>query len=91
MRRSAGFNPDESVTIPPSPDMTVCKAYVTLYGATFVLYLNVFVLVVRLFLKGPVLHALAPTGTEHPFLAVQGLGAWHRARSGPFMPFACGW
>ncbi len=38
----------------------------------FSLYLNVFVLVVQLFLKVPFLHALAPTGTEGPFQIVQG-------------------
>ena len=35
------------------------------------LYLNVFVLVVQLFLKVPSLHALAPTQKEPPFLIVQ--------------------
>jgi len=35
------------------------------------LYLNVFVLVVQLFLKVPGLHALAPTQKEPPFLIVQ--------------------
>ncbi|MBY0506919.1 MAG: hypothetical protein K2X03_23580 [Bryobacteraceae bacterium] len=36
------------------------------------LYLNVFVLVVQLFLKVPPLHALAPTQTELPFQLAQG-------------------
>ena len=39
--------------------------------ASIALYLNVFVLVVQLFLKVPSLHALAPTGTEPPFLISQ--------------------
>lgn len=42
-------------------------------SATFALYLNLFVLVVQSFLKVPALHALAPTGTEAPFLIAQGL------------------
>ncbi len=36
-------------------------------------YLNVFVLVVQAFAKIPALNALAPTGSEPPFAAVQGL------------------
>jgi hypothetical protein len=39
--------------------------------AVLALYLNVFVLVVQLFLKVPVLKALAPTQQEPPFLIVQ--------------------
>jgi len=35
------------------------------------LYLNVFVLVVQVFLKVPAVHALAPTQKEPPFLVVQ--------------------
>ena len=35
------------------------------------LYLNVFVLVVQMFLKIPALKALAPTGSEPPFLVAQ--------------------
>lgn len=38
----------------------------------FALYLNVLVLVVQMFLKVPLLHALAPTQTEVPFQVVQG-------------------
>lgn len=38
----------------------------------FALYLNVFVLVVQLFLKTPFLHTLAPTQTESPFQIAQG-------------------
>jgi hypothetical protein len=39
--------------------------------ATIALYLNVFVLVAQLFLKVPVLHAMAPKGSEPPFLISQ--------------------
>ncbi|MDE8653750.1 hypothetical protein [Novosphingobium album (ex Liu et al. 2023)] len=42
--------------------------------ATLALYLNLFVLVVQSFLKVPTLNALAPTGTEPPFLAAQAVG-----------------
>ena len=41
-------------------------------GALFVLYLNVFVLVVQAFLKIPAIHQLAPTQAEPPFLIAQG-------------------
>lgn len=41
-------------------------------GAVFSLYLNVFVLVVQLFVKIPALKALAPTQKEPPFLIAQG-------------------
>jgi hypothetical protein len=40
--------------------------------AVAALYLNVFVLVVQLFLKIPALHALAPNGNEPPFAAAEG-------------------
>ena len=40
-------------------------------GAVLSLYLNVFVLVVQLFLKVPALKALAPTQQEPPFLVAQ--------------------
>jgi hypothetical protein len=39
--------------------------------AVFALYLNVFVLVAQGFLKVPSLHALAPKGSEPPFLIAQ--------------------
>ena len=39
--------------------------------AMLALYLNVFVLVVQVFLKVPAVHALAPTQKEPPFLVVQ--------------------
>lgn len=41
--------------------------------AMLALYLNVFVLVVQLFLKVPALKALAPTQAEPPFAITQGL------------------
>jgi hypothetical protein len=40
-------------------------------GATAGLYLNVFVLVVQLFLKVPAMQALAPTQSELPFALTQ--------------------
>jgi hypothetical protein len=39
--------------------------------AMMALYLNCFVCVIQAFAKLPALHALAPTGSEPPFLAVQ--------------------
>ena len=45
--------------------------YVVTAMAAF--YLNCFVLVVQSFLKIPPLHALAPTGSEPPFAAAQGV------------------
>src|SRR6185295_9597404 len=46
-----------------------------IYAATAVaaLYLNVFVGVVQAFQKLPILHALAPNGSEPPFVIAQGL------------------
>jgi hypothetical protein len=46
-----------------------------IYVATAVLalYLNVFVLVAQGFLKVPALNALAPTGSEPPFVVAQGI------------------
>jgi hypothetical protein len=41
--------------------------------AVAALYLNVFVLIVQLFLKAPALHALAPQGKEPPFVIAQGI------------------
>ena len=41
--------------------------------ALVALYLNCFVLVVQSFLKVPMLHALAPKGSEPPFAIAQGL------------------
>ncbi len=42
-------------------------------GAVIGLYLNVFVLIVQLFLKVPAVHALAPTQAEPPFAITQGV------------------
>jgi hypothetical protein len=42
-------------------------------GAVASLYLNAFVLVVQGFLKVPALHALAPNGSEPPFVATQAI------------------
>lgn len=39
--------------------------------ASIALYLNMFVLVAQLFAKVPALHAMAPTGSEPPFLISQ--------------------
>jgi hypothetical protein len=47
--------------------------WIYVVAASVALYLNVFVLIVQLFLKVPVLHALAPTQAETPFVATQGL------------------
>jgi hypothetical protein len=47
------------------------KVYVI--SATAALYLNVFVLVVQTFVKNPALATLAPTQSEPPFAATQGL------------------
>lgn len=44
---------------------------VYIVGAVFVLYLNVFVLVVQLFLRVPALRAAAPTQKEPPFQITQ--------------------
>ena len=41
-------------------------------GAVISLYLNVFVLVVQLFLKVPAIHAFAPNGNEPPFAIAHG-------------------
>jgi hypothetical protein len=46
--------------------------WIYLAGAVIALYLNVFVLIVQLFLKVPAIHALAPTQAEPPFAIVQG-------------------
>lgn len=41
-------------------------------GIVFTVYLDAFVAIVQAFLKLPVLHAFAPTGTEAPFVNAQG-------------------
>jgi hypothetical protein len=53
--------------------MHLAGAWRSIYvlAAVLALYLNVFVLVVQSFLKVSALHALAPTGTEPPFLVAQ--------------------
>ena len=47
--------------------------WIYVIGAVALLYFNVFVLVVQVFLKVPAFHALAPTGSERPFLTAQGV------------------
>jgi hypothetical protein len=47
--------------------------WVYVVTALFALYLNVFVLVAQAFLKVPALKALAPTGSEPPFLVAQAI------------------
>ncbi|MES2174802.1 MAG: hypothetical protein V4523_12750 [Pseudomonadota bacterium] len=80
-----GFTPAIGVGIVST--LVLIVAFAALYGlklrgwarvvyavsATAALWLNLFVLVVQSFLKVPALNALAPTGTEPPFLAAQGL------------------
>lgn len=80
-----GFTPAIGVGIVST--LALIGAFVALYGfklrgrarvayaasATAALWLNLFVLVVQGFLKVPALNTLAPTGTEPPFLAAQGL------------------
>jgi hypothetical protein len=41
--------------------------------ALLALYLNVFVLIVQLFVRVPAMHALAPNGSEQPFAITQGV------------------
>jgi hypothetical protein len=45
--------------------------WIYVIGAVICLYFNLFVLVVQLFEKVPVLHAIAPTQTESPFKLTQ--------------------
>jgi hypothetical protein len=47
--------------------------WVYVVGAVVALYFNSFVLVVQSFLKIPVLHSLAPTVSELPFVVAQGI------------------
>ena len=47
--------------------------WISAASAMFALYLNVFVLVAQAFLKGGFLKALAPKGSEPPFLVAQGV------------------
>jgi hypothetical protein len=74
------------------------QAWRWIYTVTAIaaLYLNVFVSIVQSFEKIPLLHALAPTQAEPPFLITQGialgviivLGAFAVARFRPGMPVA---
>ena len=51
--------------------MTGSWRWIYVVGSVMALYLNVFVLVFQAFLKVPSLHALAPKGSEPPFLIAQ--------------------
>ncbi len=64
-----------AVTIPALYKYRLAGAWRWIYvvGAVFALYLNVFVLVVQLFLKVPVLKAIAPTQADPPFAIAQGV------------------
>lgn len=64
-----------AVAIPALYAFRLAGRWRAAYVATAVLalYLNVFVLVVQMFQKIPVLHALAPTQKEPPFAIAQGL------------------
>ncbi|MFC3440282.1 hypothetical protein ACFOKF_03555 [Sphingobium rhizovicinum] len=80
-----GFTPAIGVGVIST--LVLIVAFVALYGlklqgrartihavsATAALWMNLFVLVVQGFLKVPALNAFAPTGSEPPFLAAQGL------------------
>jgi len=80
---SMGFDPARRVGVISL--VTLAAAIVALYGfrlrgawrwvyvgtATFALYLNCFVGVVQAFQKIPALHALAPAGSEPPFVIAQ--------------------
>ncbi|MBX3568892.1 MAG: hypothetical protein KF914_12595 [Rhizobiaceae bacterium] len=80
-----GFTPAIGVGIISTIVMAICLyarygrrmggAWRGIYVITAVisLYLNVFVLVVQLFLKVPSLHGLAPNGSEPPFGIAQGV------------------
>lgn len=54
-------------------DLAGAWRWIYAVGAVILLYLNVFVLVVQLFLKVPAVHALAPTQAEPPFAIAQGV------------------
>ena len=64
-----------AVAIPARYIKHLAGAWRWLYvvGATIALYFNMFVLVVQAFLKVPALKALAPTQSEPPFAAAQGV------------------
>ena len=63
-----------AITIPALYVFHLARSWRWIYvvGAVISLYLNVFVLIVQLFLKVPALHALAPTQNEPPFAIAQG-------------------
>lgn len=62
-----------AIAIPARYMFLLAGAWRRIYviGAVLSLYLNVFVLVVQAFLKIPALHAMAPHGTEPPFVIAQ--------------------
>ncbi len=62
-----------AVAIPARYVKHLARAWRKIYAVTasIALYLNVFVLIAQLFMKVPSLHALAPTGSEPPFLISQ--------------------
>ena len=62
-----------AVAIPARYVFHLAGAWRSIYviGAAMALYLNVFVLIVQLFMKVPALNALAPTQSEPPFLVAQ--------------------
>lgn len=80
-----GFTPAIGVGIIGTVVMAICLAArylkrmengwrgVYVVTAVVSLYFNLFVLVVQLFQKVPALNAYAPTGSEPPFAAVQGV------------------
>jgi len=61
------------VAIPARYVKQLAGAWRKIYAVTasIALYLNVFVLIAQFFMKVPSLHALAPTGSEPPFLISQ--------------------
>lgn len=54
-------------------DLAGAWRWIYVVTAMIALYFNTFVLVVQAFLKIPMLHALAPNGSEPPFAIVQGI------------------
>ena len=49
------------------------RRWIYVVSAVVALYLNVFVLIVQVFLKVPALHELAPSQSEPPFALAQGI------------------
>jgi hypothetical protein len=62
-----------ALTIPALYVFQLAGAWRRVYviGSVIALYLNVFVLIAQFFMKIPALRALAPTGSEPPFLVSQ--------------------